>query len=137
MKNILKNKKLLLSAAVLLVVIVIAVIVIRRRGRKADDGTPLSGNVSLTNNILSFTGKKVYVRDRNAVNVLWYDDFTHYYYFDKTLEYVIVPNSASEQIDEDGKVFTEVVAVGYVIGGRLTRKVLSKPAYIAKSYLNI
>lgn len=128
---------MLLSAAVLLVVIVIAVIVIRRRGRKADDGTPLSGNVSLTNNILSLTGKKVYVRDRNAVNVLWYDDFTHYYYFDKTLEYVIVPNSASEQIDEDGKVFIEVVAVGHVIGGRLTRTVLSKPAYIAKSYLNI
>lgn len=132
----LNKKTLLLSAAVLLAVTVI-VIFVRRRGRKADDGTPLSGNASIANNISALTGKKIYVKNKNTVNVLWYDDFTRYYYFDNTLEYVVVPLKASEETDEDGKTFIEVCAVGHTLGGRLVRTVLSKPAYIAKNYINL
>ena len=74
---------------------------------------------------------------KNRVLAIWYDDFEKYYYFDKTLEYVIIPITPERVTDEDGKVFVEVSAVGHRLGGRTIRTVMSKKAYIAQNLLNI
>lgn len=125
-----------LSAAVLLVVIV-AVIVIRRRGRKESEGSPMSGNASLSENIRALTGEKRELTEaaQNTVTAIWYNDFNNYYYFDKTLRYVIIPNNPDVQLDTTGKIFVEVVAVGHNVAGKIQKTVLSQKAYIAQNLL--
>ena len=134
-------KILSLSVAALLVVVII-VIVIRRRGRKdnnSDVSSPMSGGASIENIIASITGKKaeiIPIEKQNGYIPNYYNDFNNFYYFDKTLEYVVVPQNADSVVDEGGRVFVEIVAVGHLLpNGRLVRTVLNKKCYIAESVL--
>lgn len=143
MKITKKTAKILsLSAAVLLVVIV-AVIVIRRRGRKdnnSDVSSPMSGGASIENRIASITGKKVEIipiEQQNGYIPIYYNDFNNFYYFDKTLKYVVVPKNPDSVVDEGGRVFVEIVAVGHLLpNGKLVRTVLNKRCYIAEPVLD-
>lgn len=133
------NKKtaIYLSAASLLILVIIVILAIRRRGRKEGEN-PMSGGASISQISRSNFGKKVELTDsaKEKVIAIWYNDFQNYYYFDKTLRYVIVPKDAEKEIDEDGYLFTEIVAVGHLLpSGKLKRTVLSGKTFIANAVL--
>lgn len=136
--NMKKSVKILSLSAAALLAVVVLIVIVRRRGRKESDGSPMSGNPSISNSLNALTGKKINLKEskQNAVTAIYYNDFNNYYYFDKTLRYVVIPPTPDRVDDEDGKVFVEIVAVGYLLpNGRLKRTVLSNKCYISQSLL--